>query len=101
MFFYSHVVIFFFFFFHFKVKRDDIVNNTLEQVAREVDNLKKPLKVKFIDEDGVDEGGVQKEFFQIMTRQLFDPNYGKIEFFFLLSFFSLFSFFFLLFKSFY
>lgn len=28
-------------------------------------DLKKPLKVKFMGEDGVDEGGVRKEFFQV------------------------------------
>jgi hypothetical protein len=27
-------------------------------------------------EEGIDEGGVQKEFFQLIVRQMFDLNYG-------------------------
>ncbi|KAK9795199.1 hypothetical protein WJX73_005563 [Symbiochloris irregularis] len=38
--------------------------------------LKFPLRVKFADEDGVDEGGIAKELFQLLMRQLFDPGYG-------------------------
>jgi ubiquitin-protein ligase E3 A len=30
-------------------------------------NLKLQMKVRFIGEEGVDEGGVRKEFFQLMT----------------------------------
>lgn len=29
------------------------------------DNLKKPLRVTFVGEEGVDEGGVRKEYFQV------------------------------------
>ncbi len=35
--------------------------------AKESDSLKKPLKVAFVGEEGVDEGGVQKEFFQLLV----------------------------------
>lgn len=35
--------------------------------AKHNGSLKKPLKVKFIGEEGVDEGGVQKEFFQLLV----------------------------------
>ncbi|GLC35097.1 hypothetical protein PLESTM_000279200 [Pleodorina starrii] len=55
-----------------------LVQDTLIQIhrAKETDSLKKPLKVKFIGEEGVDEGGVAKEFFQLLVRQLFNPDYG-------------------------
>ena len=33
--------------------------------------------MQFVGEEGVDEGGVQKEFFQLVIRELFDPKYGK------------------------
>ena len=39
-------------------------------------SFKKPLKVKFFGEEGVDEGGVSKEFFQILISELFEPKYG-------------------------
>ena len=30
----------------------------------------------FVGEEGVDEGGVQKEFFQLVVRSVFNPEYG-------------------------
>ena len=33
-----------------------------------------------IREDGIDEGGVQKEFFQIIFRSLFDLDYGMFTY---------------------
>lgn len=44
------------------------------------DDLKKPMRVTFISE-GVaepaqDEGGVTKEFFQLISHELFDASYG-------------------------
>jgi len=41
--------------------------------------LKKQLRVQFIGEEGIDEGGVQKEFFQLCIKELFDPMYGKLS----------------------
>jgi ubiquitin-protein ligase E3 A len=38
--------------------------------------LKKQLKVQFVGEEAVDEGGVQKEFFQLVVREIFDTKYG-------------------------
>jgi ubiquitin-protein ligase E3 A len=34
------------------------------------------LQVKFIGEEGVDEGGLQKEFFQLLVRECFNPEFG-------------------------
>lgn len=49
-----------------EVNRDNIVQDTMRQVsALRQNDLRKPLKVKFRGEEGVDEGGVQKEFFQV------------------------------------
>jgi ubiquitin-protein ligase E3 A len=31
-----------------------------------------------VGEEGVDEGGVQKEFFQLLIRQVFDPAGGLL-----------------------
>jgi ubiquitin-protein ligase E3 A len=42
--------------------------------------LRKALKVKFIHEAGVDQGGVQKEFFQLLVAELFDPKFGMFEY---------------------
>ena len=34
------------------------------------------LQVKFVGEEGVDEGGPQKEFFQLLVRECFNPEFG-------------------------
>lgn len=39
-------------------------------------DLKKQLVVEFEGEQGVDEGGVSKEFFQLVVEQIFNPDYG-------------------------
>jgi ubiquitin-protein ligase E3 A len=41
--------------------------------------LKKQLRVQFVGEEGVDEGGVQKEFFQLVIREMFDEKYGMFS----------------------
>ena len=40
-------------------------------------DLRKQLRVEFKGEEGLDEGGLQKEFFQLLTEQLLDPMYGE------------------------
>lgn len=40
-------------------------------------DLRKQLRVEFKGEEGLDEGGLQKEFFQLLIEQLLDPMYGK------------------------
>ena len=43
-----------------------MIQDTINNLAfYERYDLKKPLKVQFLGEEGVDEGGVQKEFFQV------------------------------------
>uniref|UniRef100_K3X4R1 HECT-type E3 ubiquitin transferase n=1 Tax=Globisporangium ultimum (strain ATCC 200006 / CBS 805.95 / DAOM BR144) TaxID=431595 RepID=K3X4R1_GLOUD len=64
-----------------KVRRENIIEDSLQQLVRlTAETLKKPLKVKFIGEEGVDEGGVQKEYFQILIRQLLDPAFGMFNY---------------------
>lgn len=37
------------------------------------------LSVRFYGEEGVDAGGLTREWFQILARQMFDPNYALFE----------------------
>lgn len=39
-------------------------------------DLKKQLVVEFEDEQGIDEGGVSKEFFQLVIEEIFNPDYA-------------------------
>lgn len=59
-----------------RVRREHLIRDSLHQLASRSADVKKPLKVHFMGEEGVDEGGVAKEFFQLVMRQLFDPCWG-------------------------
>ncbi|KAJ8675961.1 hypothetical protein QAD02_011747 [Eretmocerus hayati] len=63
-----------------KVRRDHLIEDALvelEVVAMENPyDLKKQLVVEFEGEQGVDEGGVSKEFFQLVVEEIFNPDYG-------------------------
>ncbi|KAJ2722391.1 hypothetical protein GGI07_003353 [Coemansia sp. Benny D115] len=60
-----------------EVRRDSLVRDTLYQLDLKMSqDLRKQLKVRFVGEEGVDEGGVQKEFFQLIVRDVFAPKYG-------------------------
>lgn len=66
------------------VRREHIVSDAFLQVAemaqRHPRELRKPLRVKFNGEDGVDEGGVRKEFYQVLLEQILSPDYGMFEY---------------------
>ncbi|CAL7945036.1 ubiquitin protein ligase E3A isoform X1 [Xylocopa sonorina] len=63
-----------------KVRRDRLIDDALvelEMIAVEnPSDLKKQLVVEFEGEQGVDEGGVSKEFFQLIVEEIFNPDYG-------------------------
>ena len=64
-------------FYVFDVDREHILPQTLRKVAKaESKDLRKKLKVVFKGEDGIDAGGVTREFFQLLSAQLFDVNSG-------------------------
>lgn len=50
------------------------------KVTSKLEELKKPLKVSFVGEEGVDEGGVRKEFFQLIVRQIFDVSFAMFTY---------------------
>uniref|UniRef100_A0A3B5B6K7 HECT and RLD domain containing E3 ubiquitin protein ligase 4 n=1 Tax=Stegastes partitus TaxID=144197 RepID=A0A3B5B6K7_9TELE len=63
------------------VRRENIVGDTME-VLRKSKNVdyKKPLKVIFVGEEAVDAGGVRKEFFLLIMKELLDPKYGMFRY---------------------
>lgn len=42
-------------------------------------DLKKQLIVEFEGEHAMDEGGVSKEFFQLVVEEIFNPDFGKFS----------------------
>ena len=61
------------------IRRDRILETTVNEFARKSSRFHFPLKVKFVGEEGIDAGGVTKEYFQLITRQLLDPTRPGVE----------------------
>jgi hypothetical protein len=61
-----------------RVRRDRLLADAAREIAAaaRTRQLHKPLKVVFAGEEGIDEGGVQKEFFALVAREIFSPDYG-------------------------
>lgn len=65
----------------FHVDRHNLIQTTLNQLHDiPPRDLQKPLKVRFEGEEGIDEGGVQKEFFQLVVRELFMEGYDMFTY---------------------
>eukprot|EP00198_Chlamydomonas_reinhardtii_P010489 XP_001699826.1 predicted protein [Chlamydomonas reinhardtii] len=64
-----------------RVRRSHLVEDALEEVGRQTrSDLLKPLRVHFIGEEGIDAGGVKKEFFALLMERLLDPGYGLMAY---------------------
>lgn len=66
-------------YFKVRVRREYIVQDSLRCIQLNQNNLKKGLKVQFINEPGVDAGGLKKEWFLLLTRALFSPQAGMLQ----------------------
>ncbi|EGG12524.1 uncharacterized protein MELLADRAFT_46507 [Melampsora larici-populina 98AG31] len=58
------------------IRRNHLVEDSLRQIERSRGELKKLLKICFVGEDGLDGGGLKKEWFLLLIRQLVGPEYG-------------------------
>ncbi|CAH7145213.1 Herc3 [Phodopus roborovskii] len=64
------------------VRRNHLVGDALRELSIHSDiDLKKPLKVIFDGEEGVDAGGVTKEFFLLLLKELLNPIYGMFTYY--------------------
>ena len=63
-----------------EVHREKLIEDVLNILSNKNLNYKKRLKISFIGEQGVDAGGVTKEFFQLIIRQIFDPAYSMFNY---------------------
>jgi len=64
-----------------RIRRDHLIEDSLSELSRHPpEDLKKELKVHFVGEEAIDEGGVQKEWFQLIIREIFDIKYGMFTY---------------------
>ncbi|GFR49164.1 hypothetical protein Agub_g11185, partial [Astrephomene gubernaculifera] len=67
------------------VRRSSLLRDAAQQLAgRPPHHLKRPLRVTFVSqgvpEEGVDQGGVSREFFQLLVSEIFQPQYGMFTY---------------------
>ena len=63
-----------------QVNREHILDDTWDQIKDvQSKELRKRLRVRFEGEDGIDAGGVTKEYFQLLSSELFDLSSGTTE----------------------
>ena len=63
------------------VDRQRLVDSTVNELNRySAQELQRPLRVKFIGEDGIDQGGVSAEFFRLVVTALMSPQYALFDY---------------------
>lgn len=66
---------------HVKVRRDHIFEDSYQEVMRQTPaDLKKRLMIKFDGEEGLDYGGVSREYFFLLSHEMFNPFYCLFEY---------------------
>ncbi|XP_035982130.1 probable E3 ubiquitin-protein ligase HECTD2 isoform X3 [Fundulus heteroclitus] len=67
-------------FLNIKVRRAQLLSDSLDELMRKRCDLKKKLRVTFVGEAGLDMGGLTKEWFLLLVRQIFHTDYGMFSF---------------------
>ena len=62
------------------VRRDNLIEDALDQLSKPNIKFRSPLKIDFIGEEGVDQGGLKKEFFMLITRKIFTEEYNLFSY---------------------
>ncbi|KAI0007938.1 HECT-domain-containing protein [Xylariaceae sp. FL0662B] len=66
---------------HIKVRRSHIFEDSFAEISRQsATDLKKRLMIKFDQEDGLDYGGLSREFFFLLSHEMFNPFYCLFEY---------------------
>ncbi|VDI24269.1 Hypothetical predicted protein, partial [Mytilus galloprovincialis] len=67
-------------FLNLNIRRAYLVSDSLNEIAEKQHDLKKKLKVTFVGEPGLDMGGLTKEWFLLLLRQIFHSDYGMFTY---------------------
>ncbi|KAF7917010.1 uncharacterized protein EAE98_010441 [Botrytis deweyae] len=67
-----------------QVRRECLVEDSLKGVSEVVgtggEEIKKSLKIEFKGEEGIDAGGLRKEWFLLLVREVFNPDHGMFSY---------------------
>lgn len=59
------------------VRRDSLLDDSVNAViALGRDDMRKRWRIEFAGEPGIEAGGLTREWFQLVTEQIFDPDFG-------------------------
>eukprot|EP00127_Corallochytrium_limacisporum_P000260 Clim_evm7s9 gene=Clim_evmTU7s9 len=61
------------------IRREHLIEDSLTQIAVRLNDVKKRVHIRFEDEPGIDMGGLTKEWFLLLVREVFNPQYGMFE----------------------
>ncbi|XP_063048048.1 probable E3 ubiquitin-protein ligase HECTD2 [Engraulis encrasicolus] len=67
-------------FLNIRVRRTQLLQDSLDELSRKRAELKKKLRVTFVGEAGLDMGGLTKEWFLLLVRQIFHTDYGMFTY---------------------
>ena len=60
-----------------QVRREHVFQDSFQQLRfLNRDELMRPFSIKFVGEEGVDAGGVTREWYSVLCRQMFSPLYA-------------------------
>lgn len=69
--------------FEIKIRRQHILEDSYRQIqvsSHKVDHLKTKLWIEFDNEVGLDYGGLAREWFYLLSKEMFNPYYGLFEY---------------------
>ena len=62
---------------HLQVRRDQVFEDTFQQLrVRNAEEFRGRLQINFYGEEGVDAGGLTREWYSILSREIFNPDYA-------------------------
>ncbi|KAJ1439350.1 hypothetical protein B484DRAFT_323607 [Ochromonadaceae sp. CCMP2298] len=62
---------------HLQIRRNQVFEDSFHQLrVRTAEEMRGRLQVNFYGEEGVDAGGLSREWYMILSREIFNPNYA-------------------------
>lgn len=59
------------------VRRRDVFQDSFEQLRyKSTEEMRRRLSITFVGEEGLDAGGLTREWYTVLAREVFNPNYG-------------------------
>jgi hypothetical protein len=66
---------------HIKVRRESLLDDSMHAIESiRPDQMRQRFRFEFINEPGIDAGGVAREFFHLCSEQLFNPNFALFHY---------------------